>query len=66
MYDAVGLRLHSGRHATALNAIIAELPPDHPAYTNGTLRESLGHTPVQVAAGCAIGFILSFAIMVFL
>ncbi|GFH22476.1 uncharacterized protein HaLaN_19949 [Haematococcus lacustris] len=51
MYDAVGLRLHSGRHASALNAIIAELPPDHPVGpgTFGQLREQLGHTPLQVS-----------------
>jgi acid phosphatase family membrane protein YuiD len=50
-YDAVGLRLHSGRHAAALNLIIAELPAEHPInpMTFGQLREQLGHTLPQVS-----------------
>ncbi|KAL6753522.1 divergent PAP2 family-domain-containing protein [Haematococcus lacustris] len=64
MYDAVGLRLHSGRHASALNAIIAELPPDHPVGpgTFGQLREQLGHTPLQVAAGCLLGVVMAVVV----
>lgn len=56
-YDAVGLRLHSGRHAAALNLIITELPPDHPVQTAGSfamLREQLGHTPLQVSREAAV------------
>lgn len=48
MYDATGVRLHAGRQATVLNIIIAEMPPDHPVQDTGRLRDSLGHTPVQV------------------
>lgn len=58
-YDAVGVRLHAGHQAVALNAIISELPSTHPmlqaAAMNGNtengrtfLREKLGHTPAQV------------------
>ncbi|GIL64273.1 hypothetical protein Vafri_18269 [Volvox africanus] len=56
MYDATGVRLHAGRQATVLNIIIAEMPPDHPVQDSGRLRDSLGHTPIQVRVkveGCA-------------
>lgn len=47
-YDATGVRLHAGQHASVLNLIIAELPRDHPASETVALKETLGHTPVQV------------------
>ncbi len=50
-YDAVGLRLHTGRQATALNAVVVELLPEDHAVAPGNfgrLRESLGHTPAEV------------------
>ena len=49
MYDASGVRLHAGRQASVLNMIITELPPDHPVSDTRPLRDSLGHTPLQVA-----------------
>lgn len=49
MYDASGVRLAAGRHATVLNMIISEMPPDHPVQDSERLRDSLGHTPRQVA-----------------
>jgi len=57
MYDASGVRLHAGRTASVLNLIVTELPTDHPASqaASGRLREALGHTPVQVAAGAGLG-----------
>ena len=50
MYDASGVRLHAGRQASVLNMIITELPPDHPVSDTRPLRDSLGHTPLQVSA----------------
>ena len=49
MYDASGVRLHAGRQASVLNMIITELPPDHPVSDTRPLRDSLGHTPLQVS-----------------
>lgn len=54
-YDATGVRLHAGRHASALNVIIAQLPGDHPAADTASFTETLGHTPAQVAAGAGLG-----------
>lgn len=47
-YDATGVRLHAGHHASVLNLIIAELPQGHPASETVVLKETLGHTPPQV------------------
>ena len=30
MYDAAGVRLQAGKHASVLNRVIMALPPDHP------------------------------------
>ena len=37
-----------------LNQIVCELPPDHPVSNVRPLRDSLGHTPLQV---CGILFL---------
>ncbi|XP_031501459.1 uncharacterized protein LOC116265062 [Nymphaea colorata] len=60
MYDASGVRLHAGRQAELLNQIVCELPPEHPLSSVRPLREPLGHTPLQVAAGAVLGFFISF------
>ncbi|KAJ9560989.1 hypothetical protein OSB04_006149 [Centaurea solstitialis] len=49
MYDASGVRLHAGRQAEVLNQIVCEFPPEHPLSTSRPLRDSLGHTPLQVS-----------------
>ncbi|OAY55165.1 hypothetical protein MANES_03G133000v8 [Manihot esculenta] len=60
MYDATGVRLHAGRQAELLNQIVCELPPEHPVSNFRPLRDSLGHTPLQVAAGAVLGSIVAF------
>ncbi|KAL8215721.1 hypothetical protein R6Q57_022558 [Mikania cordata] len=60
MYDATGVRLHAGRQAELLNQIVCELPPEHPLSSVRPLRDSLGHTPFQVAAGAVLGIAVSF------
>ncbi len=61
MYDAAGLRRAAGRQATLLNRILHEhivLPgPPHER-----LRELLGHTPIEVLVGAAIGILFSMAL----
>lgn len=54
MFDAQGVRRQSGRQAGALNQIIEDI------YSNKGVKqerliELLGHTPVQVFIGAAIG-----------
>lgn len=36
-----------------------ELPSEHPASETLYLQETLGHTPVQVAAGALLGLVVS-------
>ncbi|KAI4334144.1 hypothetical protein L6164_018870 [Bauhinia variegata] len=60
MYDATGVRLHAGRQAELLNQIVCELPPEHPLSTSRPLRDSLGHTPLQVVAGGLLGCFIAF------
>lgn len=38
-----------------LNQIIYELPPEHPVRDTRPLRDTLGHTNVQVVAGGLLG-----------
>ncbi|KAA3483280.1 putative membrane protein YuiD [Gossypium australe] len=59
MYDATGVRLHAGRQAEVLNQIVYELPAEHPLAESRPLRELLGHTPPQVAAGGLLGIVTS-------
>eukprot|EP00884_Botryococcus_braunii_P020282 jgi/Botrbrau1/6938/Bobra.0215s0017.1 len=62
MYDASGVRLHAGRQASVLNMIITELPPEHPVSDTRPLRDSLGHTPLQVAVGAMIGVVVGYVL----
>ena len=54
MYDAAGVRLHAGKQAEVLNTLLADVAREHPA-AGRRLKEVLGHTPRQVAAGAALG-----------
>ncbi|KAJ7981264.1 Acid phosphatase/vanadium-dependent haloperoxidase-related protein [Quillaja saponaria] len=60
MYDATGVRLHAGQQAELLNQIVCELPPEHPLSNVRPLRDSLGHTPLQVVAGALLGCVIAF------
>ncbi|CAK9181375.1 unnamed protein product [Ilex paraguariensis] len=60
MYDASGVRLHAGRQAELLNQIVCELPPEHPVSSIRPLRDSLGHTPIQVVAGALLGLVVAY------
>ncbi|XP_031117514.1 uncharacterized protein LOC116021050 isoform X1 [Ipomoea triloba] len=60
MYDATGVRHHAGRQAELLNQIVCELPPEHPVSSIRPLRDSLGHTPIQVLAGALLGCVVAY------
>jgi acid phosphatase family membrane protein YuiD len=38
--------------------MIAHLPPEHPASETVQLQETLGHTPLQVVMGAALGLLV--------
>lgn len=55
MYDAAGVRRAVGKQAHILNKVVKEYKDMTPVEI---LQEKTGHTPVQVAAGAIIGFIV--------
>ena len=57
MYDACGVRRAAGKQAKLLNKLI-ETPGLTGVEVSERLVEVLGHTPVQVVAGAAIGVIV--------
>ena len=54
MYDAAGVRRAVSIQARILNQIIDELFQGHP-ISETRLRELIGHTPIEVVAGAALG-----------
>ena len=63
MYDAMGVRRETGKQAKLLNLIMEQ---DWFNLNNQEiqkrLKEFVGHTPLQVAAGAALGIILAFVV----
>ncbi len=60
MYDAAGVRQAAGKQARILNQMIDELFHEKPDFSQDRLKELLGHTPVQVIAGSALGITISW------
>ena len=58
MFDAQGVRRHSGRQAAALNKILDDLYA-HKGLREEPLNELLGHLPTEVYAGGALGVIVA-------
>ena len=57
MYDAAGVRRSTGDQARILNIMITQFP-DLQELQREQLREFLGHTPIEVLAGAALGLIM--------
>lgn len=61
MFDAQGVRRETGQQAEILNKILEDI------YWKGQLKaerlkELIGHTPVQVLVGSALGFAMALAL----
>lgn len=54
MYDAANVRREAGRQAELLNRIVLDLYRDN-HLDQEKLKELLGHTPIEVAAGALLG-----------
>ncbi|MDQ6898789.1 MAG: divergent PAP2 family protein [Candidatus Dormibacteraeota bacterium] len=54
MYDAQGVRRAAGRQASVLNRLVDDLRAQR-GIREDRLRELVGHTPVQVLVGAALG-----------
>lgn len=61
MYDAAGVRRAAGKQAKLLNKIV-ETPGLTGLQVSEKLVEVLGHTPVQVIVGAAIGAIVGLLV----
>lgn len=62
MIDAMGVRRETGEQAKIINRMMKEfLISKDPELWNRTLKELIGHTPLQVAAGAAVGVIVPVA-----
>jgi hypothetical protein len=55
MYDAVSLRREAGKHADILNELLLLSVVQEAFKEREALKELLGHTPLEVCAGAALG-----------
>ena len=60
MYDAQGVRRAAGRQAAVLNRLVDDLMAQR-GLQETRLRELLGHTPVEVLVGAALGIAVGLA-----
>ena len=58
MFDAQGIRRHSGRQAAVLNKILEDIY-ERKGLQEAHLKELVGHTPVEVYAGGALGILVA-------
>jgi len=65
MYDAAGLRRASGKMAACLNKMMDDFYKHDVQSVGGKLKELLGHTPIEVFAGAALGVIYAHYIHFF-
>jgi acid phosphatase family membrane protein YuiD len=59
MYDAAGVRRAVGMQAAILNRMLDEYF-ERQEFSERRLRELIGHTPIQVLAGAALGFTVAW------
>lgn len=65
MVDASGVRRETGNQAVILNELMeyfGKLKDNPPRFSHDKLKELIGHTPLQVQTGAAVGIITAFVI----
>lgn len=63
MVDASGVRRETGNQAVILNELMeyfGKLKDNPPRFSHDKLKELIGHTPLQVQTGAALGIIIAF------
>ena len=64
MHDAMGVRRETGEQAKVLNKMLEQwievTEKNNPFLQNMRLKEMVGHTPLQVMAGFALGILVGF------
>ncbi|SHI21068.1 hypothetical protein SAMN02745823_03444 [Sporobacter termitidis DSM 10068] len=63
MHDAMGVRKETGKHAIILNDIVEFIDSmGRNVSPEEKLKEFVGHSPLQVIAGAALGIIVAFVV----
>jgi uncharacterized protein len=58
IYDATGVRRQAGIQAKKINDMVEELLKGHP-LSQETLREVIGHTPLEALGGVLLGLLVA-------
>lgn len=60
MHDACGVRLETGKQSRILNELMDMFTSEgkKPVWSEKRLKEFVGHTPLQVAAGFVLGVVI--------
>ncbi len=66
MYDACHVRRAAGEQAKILNLLRKKMETFSPLLAQTELKELLGHTPLQVCAGAALGVCTGYFGMIYL
>lgn len=65
MYDAMGVRYETGKQAKVINQMLSEWMDQNsqfvPLLGDKKLKEMVGHTPIEVWSGAALGVAIGFA-----
>ncbi len=61
VHDAAGVRRQAGFHAERINFLFEQLLQGH-AWSEKDLKEVIGHTPLEVAGGVILGFIVALSL----
>lgn len=64
MYDAAGVRRAAGEQAKILNKMMRELDEGKTENMQNELKELIGHTPMQVLVGGALGICIPFLVKI--
>ena len=62
MHDAMGVRLETGKQAKVINEMMELFMKKEyvKAFSEDKLEEFVGHTPIQVIAGCLLGLLVGW------
>ena len=55
IYDAMGVRAETGKQGAVLNEILRQVLVEGKPITEETLKELVGHTPLEVMGGVCVG-----------
>lgn len=65
-YDAMGVRMESGRQAYAINQILDKIFEDKPQKWMKHLKEELGHKPLEVVVGILFALAMSLLLNIWI